>query len=228
MADNRPRTQRIEPLGDAAILIVLGEQIDPDLNRRVHHLAEAVRELASSDPRFGAPVPAYASVLVPVDPFEPGVEGGSAILRDLTASTDQQALAPDADDGRLIEIPTRYGGDGGPDLAEVAALHELTPRDVIDLHTSVEYGVYMLGFAPGFAYLGRVPEAIATPRRETPRTTVPAGSVGLAGEQTGIYPFDSPGGWQLIGRTDVRMWDIARDPPALLAPGDRVRFVPLR
>jgi inhibitor of KinA len=220
---------RIEPFGDAAVLVLLGDRIDPDLSRRVHRLASAIGDMAARDARFGSPVPAYGSVLVPVDPIDPGVETAVAILHDLVATTHAQRQSDvDPEPSRLIEIPTRYGGDDGPDLEELAARHDLRPGDVVDLHASVEYLVYMLGFAPGFAYLGRVPEQIATPRRDTPRTVVPAGSVGIAGDQTGIYPLESPGGWQLIGRTDVRLWDIARDPPALLSPGDRVRFVPDR
>jgi KipI family sensor histidine kinase inhibitor len=220
---------RVEPFGDAAVLIVLGERIDPTLSRRVHRLAAAIGDLAAADHRFGSPVPAYGSVLVPVDPIDPGVESASNVLRDLVAGLgDRPQTGADREASRLIEIATRYGGEDGPDLEELAARHDLRPADVIDLHASVDYLVYMLGFAPGFAYLGRVPEQIATPRRDTPRTAVPAGSVGIAGDQTGIYPFDSPGGWQLIGRTHTRLWDIARDPPALLSPGDRVRFVPVQ
>jgi KipI family sensor histidine kinase inhibitor len=130
--------------------------------------------------------------------------------------------------GPLVEVPTRYGGVDGPDLDEVAAMHGLPAAAVIEAHASVEYRAYFLGFAPGFAYLGRVPAAIATPRLPTPRTRVPAGSVGLAGEQTAVYPSDSPGGWRLIGRTDLRVWDPAADAPARIPPGARVRFVPVR
>ena len=119
------------------------------------------------------------------------------------------------------------GATDGPDLADVASLNGLRPEDVVALHAGTEYRVYFLGFAPGFAYMGPVPPQIAAPRLAAPRQRVAAGSVGIAGEQTGVYPFELPGGWRIIGRTDVSMWDLARDSPALVLPGDRVRFVPM-
>ena len=130
---------------------------------------------------------------------------------------------------RLATIAVRYGGADGPDLDEVAALHGLRPSDVVDLHAGATYRVFFLGFAPGFAYLGPLPAELVTPRRATPRERVPAGSVAIAGEQTGVYPFETPGGWQLIGRTEERLWDLDPDrrSPALLQPGDSVRFRPL-
>lgn len=129
---------------------------------------------------------------------------------------------------RLVEIPTRYGGSDGEDLSLVAELTGMNEAEVVDLYGGTEYEVFMLGFAPGFAYLGLVPEAIALPRRATPRPRVPAGSVAIAGRQTAVYPVETPGGWHLIGRTDLVLWDAARREPALLAPGDRVRFVRVR
>ena len=130
-------------------------------------------------------------------------------------------------DGRLVEVPVRYGGADGPDLEDVARLHGLRPSDVVELHASVEYEAFFLGFAPGFAYLGPLPASLVTPRLDVPRPRVPAGSVAIAGAQSAIYPTDTPGGWRLIGRTDLRPWDVTRDPPALILPGDRVRFVPV-
>ena len=130
-------------------------------------------------------------------------------------------------EGRLVEVPVRYGGADGPDLEDVARLHGLRPSDVVELHASVEYEAFFLGFAPGFAYLGPLPASLVTPRLDVPRPRVPAGSVAIAGAQSAIYPTDTPGGWRLIGRTDLRPWDVARDPPALILPGDRVRFVPV-
>ena len=121
----------------------------------------------------------------------------------------------------------RYGGDGGPDLVEVAERLGLAPRQVVELHASVLYRVAILGFMPGFAYLGEVPEALRLARRETPRGRVPAGSVAIAGRQTAVYPAATPGGWHLIGHTDTLLWDIERDPPAILRPGDHVRFEPV-
>ena len=165
-------------------------------------------------------VPSYRSLLVAFDP----IETSFAILADalLTVATlDGPPLSP----GALHTIPTVYGGDLGPDLAEVAAACGLSEAAVIRLHTAQEFEALMLGFLPGFAYLGLLPAALAVPRRSTPRPGVPAGSVAIAGRQTGIYPGTSPGGWRLIGRTAATMFDATADPPSLIAPGDRVRFV---
>jgi KipI family sensor histidine kinase inhibitor len=222
-ASGRSRFPRIVPFGDAAVLILLGDRIEPETNRRVHRLARAAASLAEAERAFGQPVPGYASVLVPINPLR--LEIDRAIDR-LAPLVDSLASVGPGEAGKLVEVPTRYGGENGPDLEEVAARHDLSRSQVIELHASVEYRVYMLGFAPGFAYLGRLPKAIATPRRATPRTSVPAGSVGIADDQTGIYPFETPGGWQLIGRTELRLWDVDHEPAALLAPGDRVRFIP--
>jgi KipI family sensor histidine kinase inhibitor len=214
---------RIVAFGESAVLVVLGETIDPQLNDKAHRLTARIRALGTADDRYGVPVPAYASVLVPFDPLRVDVDAVTDRIRSLLVD-DGAAAGPPA--GRTIELQTRYGGDEGPDLAEVAERSGLTADQVVELHTSVTYRVYMLGFAPGFAYLGRVPAPIAVPRRDTPRPRVAAGSVAIAGEQTGVYPFASPGGWQLIGRTEAMLWDVDRDPPALLQPGDSVRFVP--
>ncbi|WP_446751536.1 5-oxoprolinase subunit PxpB [Variovorax sp. S12S4] len=134
-------------------------------------------------------------------------------------------LLATAIEGRLVEIPVAYGGEHGPDLADVAAHTGLTPAEVVRRHSGGEYVVYLLGFLPGFAFMGGLPPELATPRRAEPRTAVPARSVGIGGEQTGIYPLVSPGGWQLIGRTSLELFDPAAEPPTLLRPGDRVRFI---
>ena len=131
------------------------------------------------------------------------------------------ALLPDP---RTIEIPVVYGDEYGPDLEWVAAYHNITPQDVIRLHTRPTYLVYMIGFMPGYPYMGEIPDELVTPRRKTPRTRVPKGSVGIAQKQTGIYPFTSPGGWQIIGQTPVQLFDSRRNPPSLLEMGDRVKF----
>jgi len=216
---------RVIPFGDAAILLELGDQIDLELNRRVHALAKVVRD----DGSWGTPVPAYASLLVPYDPAEIGVteavERLSSLL-DLVANAPNEGAAVEPD-SEPIEVPVRYGGADGPDLDEVAMAHAIRPEDVVALHCGPTYTVYMLGFAPGFAYLGSVPAELATPRRATPRPRIPPGSVGIAGQQTAIYPMATPGGWQLIGRTDLKVWDPSAAPPALLQPGRRVRFRPV-
>jgi KipI family sensor histidine kinase inhibitor len=166
-------------------------------------------------------VPSYRALLVLYDAGRVGFSE----LRDVLLA---RAAAPeDAPPGRLHGVPTHYGGDDGPDLAEVAHSHGLTEAQVIALHGSVDYTAFMLGFTPGFAYLGVLPAALDTPRRATPRVRLRAGSVAIAGRQTAVYPVPSPGGWHLLGRTSLRLFDPALDPPALIRPGDRVRFVPV-
>jgi KipI family sensor histidine kinase inhibitor len=219
---------RIEGLGDGALLVTFGETIDVALNQRAHDLAAAVDRLRGADERFGRAVPAYASVLVPFDPLAIDPDEALQVVSHTLDEGPGDVVGPASEpQGEVIEIPVRYGGPDGPDLADVAALHDLSPSDVVDLHAGTEYRVYFLGFAPGFGYLGPLPVRIATPRLATPRERVPAGSVGIADAQTGIYPFALPGGWRIIGRTDTPMWDLGRKSPALLRPGDRARFVPI-
>jgi KipI family sensor histidine kinase inhibitor len=171
-------------------------------------------------------VPGLGSVLVPFDPDRVGVDEVMERLTALRATT-TSSTAPRSEEPATIELPIRYGGTDGPDLDDVARQTGLTTADVVELHSSVEYRVLFLGFAPGFAYLGDLPDALSIARLDTPRARVPAGSVGIAGRQTAAYPFESPGGWRLIGRTDAQLWDPGRPAPALLVPGSRVRFVPL-
>jgi KipI family sensor histidine kinase inhibitor len=201
---------RILPAGDAAVLVELAD------------LAEAQRLYASlrADPLPGTLdlVPATRTVLVTVDRSTTGPAQVAAALRSRSL-----ADAPDPAAGGLVELPTRYDG---PDLADVATLTGLAADEVVRRHAGAEWTVAFCGFAPGFAYLTGSDPALRVPRRETPRTAVPAGSVGLAGEFSGAYPRRMPGGWQLIGTTDAVLWDLDRDPPALLPPGTRVRFVP--
>jgi inhibitor of KinA len=215
---------RYSPVGEAALLVTLGDRIDVEINRRAHLLATAVDGLRVADPRLGRPVTGYASVLVPFDPLELDAAAVEAIV----APSVEAALGTSLPDERphLVTIDARYGGPDGPDLDEVAEIHGLRPADVIALHAGATYRVFMLGFAPGFAYLGPLPAELVTPRRATPRERVPAGSVAIAGGQTAVYPCATPGGWRLIGRTETRMWDLNRRPPALLGPGDSVRFEP--
>lgn len=218
---------RYSPLGEGALLVTLGDRIDVEINRRSHVLATALDGLRGADPRLGRPVTGYASVLVPFDPLELDASAVEAIVAPSVAAA-LAARATSEGGGRLLTIRTRYGGECGPDLDEVAEMHALRPEDVIDLHAGAVYRVFMLGFAPGFAYLGPLPAELVTPRRATPRERVRAGSVAIAGEQTAVYPSATPGGWRLIGRTDRRMWDLRRRPPPLLRPGDSVRFEPIR
>jgi KipI family sensor histidine kinase inhibitor len=213
-----PFAVRYQPLGDSALNIQFGDQIDPEINRRVHAFAESIQR----EPLNGIIecVPTYCDLLVHYDPL---VLSHHALIEWLEA----QAIITNPQlpiTNRLIEIPTRYDGD---DLEFVAQHHHLSVENVIRIHSQTEYRVYMMGFTPGFAYMGKLDSKIVTPRLDSPRKMVKAGSVGIAGEQTGIYPIDSPGGWRLIGRTDAKLFDLDRDPPFLFAPNDRVRFVPV-
>lgn len=212
---------RLHWSGDSLVLVEFDARIAPEINRRAVALAEAIAAAHVTGVRDV--VPAYSSVGVHVDPLR-----FDAAALDAVVSHDwDRATAPDEAAARVVEIPMCYGGAFGPDLDEVAAFAGMSPEQVVATHAAGTYRVYMLGFLPGFAYLGGVDAAIAMPRRQSPRTAVPAGSVGIAGVQTGVYPTECPGGWRLIGRTPVAMFDVARARPALLQPGDRVRFVPL-
>jgi inhibitor of KinA len=218
-----------EPIGDAALLITFGSRVDPALAARAQAVAAAVDMARAGAPALGRPVPAHASILVPFDPLAIALEDVIGLARRAVASVDTARLSADvgADMAIAIEIPVRYGGSDGPDLDVVAELQGLRPTEVVDLHASATYHVLFLGFAPGFGYLGGLPSTLVTPRRASPRERVPAGSVGLAGEHTAVYPLAMPGGWQLIGRTDAVLFDPDRPDPALLRPGASVRFVPV-
>jgi inhibitor of KinA len=219
-----------EPIGDAALLITLGSTVDPATAKRAQAVAEAIDAARVAAPAVGRPVPAHASILVPFDPLAIALEDvfGLAARAVTSAEADAVSAAVDTPAPIAIEIPVRYGGPDGPDLDVVADLHGLRAADVIELHASATYQVLFLGFAPGFGYLGGLPPALVTPRRASPRERVPPGSVGIAGEQTGVYPLAMPGGWQLIGRSDAVLFDPDRPEPALLRPGASVRFVPVK
>jgi KipI family sensor histidine kinase inhibitor len=211
---------RVLPVGDAAASVELGDRVDPALNARVRALDRALAEA----PVAGQleTVPGHASLLVL---FEPGRKSWPERRDELLARA-EAAGAELFEAGVLRVVPTRYGGDDGPDLAWTAARAGLSAEELVRLHSGTEYTALMLGFMPGFAYLGTLAAGLETPRLETPRVRVPAGSVAIAARQTGVYPADSPGGWRLLGRTSLRVFDPWRDPPALIQPGDRVRFVP--
>lgn len=216
-----PQYPRILPLGDAGFLVEFGDSIDPAVNNRVVNFARAVER--SRVPGVIEVVPAYRSAAIYVDP----VEQDLASLRETFMTLAVDLTMEPVGRRRTVTIPVLYGGEAGPDLPALAERAGLSIEQVIELHASVEYRVYMLGFSPGFPYLGMVHDAIAAPRLPEPRLNVPAGSVGIAGRQTGIYPQAGPGGWQLIGRTPLTLYDPARTDPFLLEPGDRVRFVPI-
>ncbi|MSU50499.1 MAG: 5-oxoprolinase subunit PxpB [Opitutus sp.] len=210
----------ISPLGDSAVVIVLGENVDPAIAARVRAIALEIER----HPPNGVVdvVPAFASVAVF---FDPARAAAFDVMRlELEALIARANAAVGAVEIRTIEIPVRYGGESGPDLATVAAHTKLSASDVIALHEGGDYLVHAIGFAPGFPYLGGLPPELATPRRATPRPRVPAGSVGIGGIQTGVYSLATPGGWNLIGCTPLRLFDAARPAPALLHAGDRVKF----
>ncbi len=209
----------IVPLGDSSILVRLGDDIDLATNLRIHALDARLR----MHPLAGVleTVPAYATLLVHFDPLLATCGQVTEWLRSqLQKSAEAEGRAP-----RRIEVPVHYGAELGPDLAFVATYHHTTRSAIVRMHASRDYTVFMMGFTPGFPYMGRLDDALATPRLETPRTRVPAGTVGIAGAQTGIYPIDSPGGWRLIGHTGLTLFDLEQDEPFLFAPGDTVRFV---
>lgn len=203
--------------GDSALILELEPRIDETVNARAIAIARGVRRAAIAGVRDV--VSTYRSVAVCFDPLQTRLEAVTSAL--------ERAAAEEAvvDSPRLVEVPVMYGGDAGPDLPDVARATGLTEAEVVRRHTAATYRVFMLGFVPGFAYLGTVDESIAVPRRSTPRARVPVGSVGIAGRQTGIYPQESPGGWQIVGRTRVRPFDARRTPQFLVEAGDLVRFV---
>lgn len=209
-------------LGDSAYVIALDGPVDGAMADRIGALCRAL----AVEPWAGLTdvVPAFASVALF---FAPGSAPEIEAVRERVAAAAGRLQPESAKAGRVVEIPVGYGGEAGPDLDDVAAHTGLTREAVIARHAGAEYRVHAIGFAPGFPYLGGLPAELATPRRSRPRTQVPAGSVGIGGAQTGVYPFVSPGGWNLIGRTTAVLFDPRREPAALLRTGDRVRFVPV-
>ncbi|WP_440026281.1 5-oxoprolinase subunit PxpB [Chromobacterium amazonense] len=216
MSDATPSLPVIHWLGNQALTLELPPPATLDSQRRIWRLAEQLRDWDE----IREAVPGMNNLTVEL---RPGAKTASwpARLRKLWQQADPAAQA-----GRVVEIPVHYGGAAGPDLQEVARHCGLSSRQVVARHSAVEYTVFFLGFQPGFAYLGGLDPALATPRRATPRQQVPAGSVAIGGSQTGIYPADAPGGWQIIGHSDMVLFDPARQPPSALQPGDIVRFIP--
>jgi inhibitor of KinA len=210
---------RIVNCGDSCVSLQFAAVIDPVVNARCITLAAILETSALRGVRDV--VPTYNAVTVHFDPMATDRVALSAEIARIAATTS----SPSKSDGRTVEIPVTYGGTAGPDLAAVAAFAKCSAAEVVRLHTEVRYRVYMLGFLPGFAYMGSVSRQIAMPRLDTPRVRVSAGSIGIAGEQTGIYPCDTPGGWRIIGRTSSKVFDAGRAGPSLLKAGDYVTFV---
>jgi len=205
--------------GDKALFVEFGDAVDPELNHRVRHLMLAIQK--ERIPGVTETVPTYRPLLVYFEPLQIS----SKKLREILGSLAQQPEESELPKPKIIEIPTVYGGEYGPDLEFAAAYNSLSVSEVVQIHTGTPYLIYMIGFIPGYPYMGGMSPRIATPRLETPRMKVPAGSVSIAGSQTGIYPAESPGGWRLIGRTPLKLFHPDREPPALFQAGDYLTFV---
>ncbi len=217
------------PLGDCALLLEVGDQADSATINQVRALGEHLS--AQGLPGIRDLVPALCSLAVHYDPESWRDDANERSPYEILVAAIQTTL-PDVTtlsvtDGRLFEIPVCYEGQYGEDLPSFAQAQNLAPEQVVAIHSASVYTVYMLGFAPGFAYLGQLDERLVSPRRATPRALVPSGSVAVANQYTGIYPAALPGGWHIIGRTPLRLFDASRDQPSLLSAGDRVKFVPV-
>lgn len=212
---------KILTAGDSSLLVEFGSEISPEVNQRITAIVQLMKEQHIEG--VVDLIPAFTSLLVNYDPrvisYEEIRKRISCLVR-LEASAKEKRR-------RILEIPVCYGGEYGPDLEAIAANAGLSPEEVIRIHSSKDYLIYMLGFLPGFAYLGGLDERIHTPRLANPRIKIRAGSVGIGGSQTGIYPLDSPGGWQLLGMTPVKTYDPEREEPILYQAGDYIRFVPV-
>jgi inhibitor of KinA len=214
-------TPSIQPLGDSAAIITWPDATDDQIPDLIQQLAMAIRSCQTTG--LAGNVPAFASLTLHYDP--------SRLLWDEVVELIETCVlmmtSQPARSARLVEIPVCYDAEFALDLSEVASLHRLTMDEVVRRHSEADYTVRMIGFSPGFPYLAGLPEQLATPRRSNPRLKVPVGSVAIGGRQTGIYSLETPGGWQIIGRTSARLFQPDHDPPCLLSPGDRVRFVPI-
>ena len=212
---------RILTAGDSSLLVEFGKEISPDINRKIAATVQLMKEQHIEG--VVDIIQAFCSLLINYDPRVISYEEMKQRMQDLI-KVDAKA---EAGRKRVFEIPVCYGGEYGPDIANIAKNAGLSEKEVIEIHSSRDYLIYMLGFLPGFTYLGGLDERIHTPRLATPRIKINAGSVGIGGSQTGIYPLDSPGGWQLMGMTPVKTYDPEREIPILVEAGDYIRFVPI-
>jgi KipI family sensor histidine kinase inhibitor len=209
------------PLGDTAFIVRFGDEISVQIHNKLKGYKSRVEQAGIKG--VTAVVPAYTDLMVCYNPVVISYSDLLSELKQLCNETEHEGIKQ----SRLVKIPVLYGGDYGPDIEEVASYNNISVEEVIRLHSSARYLIYMLGFTPGFCYLGGLPDKIATPRKAEPRKKIDAGSVGIAGMQTGIYPIDSPGGWQLIGRTPVEVFNIDRKPEVLFEAGNYIQFVPV-
>ncbi len=212
---------KILTAGDSSLLLQFGNAIDPEINARIAATVQLMKEQHIEG--VVDLIPAFCSLLIN---YDPRVISYGEMRRRMEKILSVE-IAAGARKKKIYEIPVCYGGELGPDLATIAEHAGLTGQEVIDIHSSSDYLIYMLGFLPGFTYLGGLDERIHTPRLANPRIRIPAGSVGIGGSQTGIYPMDSPGGWQLMGMTPVKTYDPEREVPILVEAGDYIRFVPI-
>ena len=212
---------RILTVGDCAVSVEFGQEISLEINHKVM----ALKMVLEREPIRGIVelIPTYCSLLIQYDPMDLRYGQLRDRLEALVTQLDEVEMPPK----QVVEIPVAYGGEYGPDLGEVARTHNISEEEVIKLHSEPEYPIYMLGFVAGFPYLGGMNKAIATPRKKSPRLKIEAGSVGIAGEQTGIYSVESPGGWQIIGRTPLKLYDVNRNDPVLLKAGQYIKFKPI-
>jgi len=222
----------IRPLGDSALIVQLGEGMSPVIHNKIRNLSILIQAHAFEG--FVECVPAYQNLTVYYNPYIVHLSNQenrsltpfqkvSAYINDLLLQLDKEASFEE----RTVTIPVLYGGECGPDLEYVASYHDLSVEEVIRIHSEGDYLVYMIGFAPGFPFIGGMDGQIATPRKETPRLAIDPGSVGIAGKQTGVYPLETPGGWQLIGRTPINLFLPEQSPPTLLQSGDKIQFEPI-
>ena len=216
---------RFLPAGDSAIAVEFGREIDLNINNQVAAMRTVIEAAIDEGKLKGIVelVPTYGSLLVVYDQLAVGYAGLIEQLKILAEGLEGVEIP----DREVVEIPVVYGGEYGPDLGIVAQLNSLSEDEVIKRHSEAEYPIYMLGFVAGFPYLGGMDKSIAAPRKQTPRLKIPAGSVGIAGQQTGIYSVESPGGWQIIGRTHLKLYDADGEKPILLRAGQSIRFKPI-
>jgi len=210
---------QIEPFGDSGLRVQFGKEISKATNEKIRCFCLLLKE--KNIPGLIEWIPAYTAVSLIYDPYFIFYDDLKDRVMEIVSDMKEVDLPP----AKIFEIPVFYGGVHGPDLSEVAEENKLDEQKVIDLHTKEDYLIYMMGFIPGFTYLGGMSGKIAMPRKENPRTEIPAGSVGIAGKQTGIYPVKSPGGWQIIGKTPVKLYDETKESPILLEAGNYIRFV---